>query len=370
MGRWDRSSRLGLGILLAAVPLCCGCQARLLAAPSEGAIDTALVASRAPGSLLDLPSDGEAGRLKRYPVARAALPPGRFFQIGGPGDGDAGSSLSADVTAPPTAAVQGQGSHGIPGTHTSRTGRLFPLLGRKVEARGHELPYPIGLGAGYFFTERGMEITRLDVSLGGTPIDVSKVLVEPLSRASAWEVKADLWILPFLNAYAFYGKISTNTVTTVTIPNPVPGPGPSEFTFDLPTKLDGDTFGGGIVLAGGYKSWFVSINSNYSRTDLGFDDLIEANVNSFRIGRHKKMNKFELAGWIGGTYWNLEKSVAGTIEVPGLGDIAFDVQYKPVEPMNLIVGSHVVYDKRFELVFEYGFWEDVTTLSVHGGFRL
>ena len=56
------------------------------------------------------------------------------------------------------------------------------------------------------------------------------------------------WVLPFLNLYGFYGQIESNTKTKITVPDPRPGNRP-DLTVELPTQLDGETWGGGIVLA-------------------------------------------------------------------------------------------------------------------------
>ena len=362
------------------------CQSpRLASAPEErvdvATIDRALVPDRRGGLLTDIAAvtdrtgigTGDLRLIRAHASAPAWAEPqvGGLYRIGGADDGDAPAPVdSTEHLLDAAPGTEGHPTHGIPGPHSSEPGRLFPLWGKEVQSRGHELPLPIGFSGGYFFTEREMKITRLDVAFGGNPINTSSVLVEPQSRASAWEVKADLWVLPFLNVYAFYGRISTNTRTTVTIPNPLPPPGRPDISFSLPTKLDGDTRGVGLVLVGGYKSWFASVNANYSVTELGFDDEITANVNTLRIGRHGRVGKFELSGWVGGAFWNVEKSVEGTITVPNTGDIDFAVDYEPVEPFNVTVGGHVTFDKRFEGVVEYGFWENVTTLTFQVGMRI
>jgi len=246
-----------------------------------------------------------------------------------------------------------------------------------VESKGHDLPLPVGIAVGGFYSYRAFEITKLDVTFAGKQLDLTEVVVEPRSDAWAANVKVDLWVLPFLQVYGFYGQMKTETKTFVSFPDPRPAPpGPNpppreEITLEIPTDLDGETLGGGIVLAGGYKGFWASLNSNYSWTDLGLDDDIEANLNGLRVGYHKKFRKLEVSAWVGGIYWNVAKEVAGTIPLPGPqgGTIEFDVEYEPVEPFNMLVGTHITWNKHFDLVVEYGFWDNVDTLSIMGGFR-
>ena len=103
----------------------------------------------------------------------------------------------------------------------------------------------------------------------------------------------------------------------------------------------------------------------------GFDDDVKANLNGLRVGHHKKFRKLEVSAWLGAVYWNVAKQVAGTIPLPGAEGrtIEFDLEYEPVEPINLLVGTRITWNKHFELVVEYGFWDQVDTLAIQGGFR-
>lgn len=191
---------------------------------------------------------------------------------------------------------------------------------------------------------------------------MERVTVLPDSDSSANSVRLDAWVLPFLNLYGFYGRTKSETVTSVTIEDPRPGDRPP-ITFDVPTSLSGNTWGGGGVLAGGYQGWFGTLNLNYSVTDLGIDSEITANVNSIRAGRHFEGTDFSGALWLGGTYWNVEKTANGSVEVDGLGALEFAVDYGPIEPFNMVVGGRLLAYEHLELVFDYGFWDDVAVLT-------
>lgn len=227
---------------------------------------------------------------------------------------------------------------------------------------GHELPRPAGLSYVGFSMERSFLVTELQLAQnGGDPVTVEKVTVLPDSESSANSFRADLWILPFLNVYGFYGRTSSDTLTFVTIENPLPGQDP--ITFEVPTNLDGNTWGLGTVLGGGYKGFFGTVNLNYSVTDLGIGSDIEANVNSVRVDYQRDFPRVSAALWLGYAYWNVEKEVKGSVVVPDAGTLDFAVKYEPIDPSNMIVGGRVVLFDRIDLVLDYGFWNDVTTLS-------
>jgi len=243
-------------------------------------------------------------------------------------------------------------------------GRLFPLFGRRVSSMGHELPRPVGLSYVGFYMKRSFLVTELQLAQdGGDPVVVEKVTVLPDSESSANTVRVDLWVLPFLNIYGFYGRTSSDTVTFVTIENPLPGPGQEPITFQVPTNLDGNTWGLGGVLAGGYKGFFGTVNLNYSVTDLGIDSEITANVNSVRVGYQRDFRRFSAALWLGYVYWHVAKKVEGSVVVPDAGTLDFAVNYEPIEPSNMILGGRLALFDRVDLVLEYGFWKDVTTLT-------
>ena len=229
---------------------------------------------------------------------------------------------------------------------------------------GHELPLPVGVSYVGFFMKRSFVVTELQLARnGGKPVVVERVTVLPDSEASANTVRVDLWLLPFLNVYGFYGRTSSDTVTFVTIENPAPGPDPDPITFQVPTNLDGNTWGIGTVLAGGYKGFFATVNLNYSKTDLGIDSEITANVNSVRVGYQRDFRKVSAALWLGYAYWNVAKQVEGSVDVPDAGTLDFAVDYEPIEPSNMILGGRVALFDRVDLVLDYGFWKDVTTLT-------
>ena len=150
--------------------------------------------------------------------------------------------------------------------------RLLPLYGKEVRKAGYDLPKPYGISLIDMFQNTTMHMTSFEVD--NVPLDFNKVL----DGDSTYEnntfaplIRADVWVLPFLNVGILLG--ATNTSTEVTLH--------SKSGFSLgpigiikpDSKLRLDTFkttsllyGVGATLAGGIDRFFTTIDFQYVRS--------------------------------------------------------------------------------------------------------
>ena len=164
----------------------------------------------------------------------------------------------------------------------------LPFLGAAARELGHELPATFGVGPVYYYLARDVEVTDVRLGRNGeAPASVSEYAqLSAESKVDNYNIKADVWILPFLDLYAIAGAIQnrTNTTIEVTLPPLLPDNEPRTATVTVPTSLDGSVGGVGMTLAGGYKRFFGALDVNWARADLGFDDEFKAVVSSLRLG--------------------------------------------------------------------------------------
>ena len=195
--------------------------------------------------------------------------------------------------------------------------------------------------------------------MDGAPLEpVSFVDVESKSKVLNTMLRVDSWILPFLNVYVMGGYTYNESVSAVTVT--LPGPGNRQVTFDVPADLDGPTFGGGITLAAGYANFFLSIDANWSRTDLGaFSSTIDVFLGSIRTGWFGRFGKTEVRIWTGVTYWDTARTIGGVVDLPGGGTVQFEVEQGPVTDLSVIFGGNIELSKRFSMVFEVQVLRDV-----------
>lgn len=171
----------------------------------------------------------------------------------------------------------------------------LPLFKKEAEERGYTLPEAFGLSLGYMNVSQGINVDS--IALSGLPPQVQNLEIGTQGGYQESEIltlKADVWVLPFLNFYAIGGKLNGYSETTITsvkgdlklLPSfpaiPIEVDNLSEpFRLDL----DGYTYGVGTVIAGGYESFFALVDASYTKTSLTvIDGEIDSIVVSPRIG--------------------------------------------------------------------------------------
>lgn len=237
----------------------------------------------------------------------------------------------------------------------------LPFLGAAARELGHELPATFGVGPVYYYLARDVEVTDVRLGRNGeAPASVSEYAqLSAESKVDNYNIKADVWILPFLDLYAIAGAIQnrTNTTIEVTLPPLLPDNEPRTTTVTVPTSLDGSVGGVGMTLAGGYKWFFGALDVNWARADLGFDDEFKAVVSSLRLGWNGKVGKRPLRAWVNATRWDTAFEVKGTIVDPDDGStLAFEVDQGPAKPWTYGVGMQYGARPWFDLAVDAG-WD-------------
>jgi hypothetical protein len=272
------------------------------------------------------------------------------------------------------AAASGEEVSALPAPHWSR----LPVWGVEAEARGHQLPLPLGIGVNYYREQQPFNIQDLQVSRGGDPVSVKNFATIDRVDTTQQSViaRADVWLFPFLNIYGIGGFTSGEMSGKVGLPA-IPSLGiPAQ---DLPLNIgyDGPTYGGGVTLAGGFKisdrgalTLFAVADANYTITDLDFTDerlftntKAEALVFSARVGLRRRISeRLHVAVWGGAMYQHVSEFLVG-----GAADesFAFLVVQSPVDPWNSLVGARLEIGRHFDLMVEAGLG---TRSSIMGGF--
>jgi hypothetical protein len=214
-------------------------------------------------------------------------------------------------------------------------------------------------------TGRDIHVTDLRIGVDGGPKNSVSRFVDLGSESNVLNsnLKLDAWLLPFLNVYTLLGYVYNESKTNlhVSIPRPGPIPGTNDFDVNVDTKLDGFVGGVGLTLAGGYKDFFAVLDSNYSQTDIGFDDRFRAITASLRVGYQAKFGKLPVQIWMGGAYWNTENVAKGHTQVPGVGRIDFEADQGPKFPWLMDIGANFRISRGFECFADLGF-------DFHGGY--
>ena len=96
----------------------------------------------------------------------------------------------------------------------------LPIWGAKAAARGFDLPYSAGVSVNYFTQESSLILDNLYVGFNNGPqLDLNEIVRfdDCTAQASAFTIRPDIWLLPFLNVYGLFGKGNSSTAVNAGI---------------------------------------------------------------------------------------------------------------------------------------------------------
>lgn len=262
--------------------------------------------------------------------------------------------------------------------------RFFPIWGDEARARGYELPKPYGISVIYLGMRQDISVQSIDIDFQNPLIgDLVEGLDLTAKDASVdvdnVSLRADLWVLPFLNIYGILGHTKGVVKAKGSISGEYhigPWPIPIEIEgVNIDFEYEGITYGGGFILAGGYERFFAMIDTNYTYTKL---DIAEGHTKAFitapRVGYEFTVLGRPLRVWTGAMYQDIEQTIKGDIyDILDLGageDIAgageFTVKQKGAHPWTYTAGFNLEVTKYWDIVVEAGFGHNNTIMAGSG----
>lgn len=253
----------------------------------------------------------------------------------------------------------------------------LPLFKKEAEERGYTLPEAVGLSLGYMNVSQNINIDSiqfdgLKTPIFGLPIGSDTIAIDTkggYQESDVLTLKADVWLLPFLNFYAIGGKVQGYSETTISSIG-IKGLGSVETDMPFRLDLDGYLYGAGTVIAGGYENWFALADVSYTKTQLTvIEGEIDSIVLSPRVGYDfSRTSVFPVRVWVGAQYQNVEQSLSGKIsdlslpsELSGLiglvnkdGEGRFKVNQSLANHWNTLVGAQYEFTPNWVLVTEMG----------------
>lgn len=253
----------------------------------------------------------------------------------------------------------------------------LPFLAQKVVDQGYDLPLPYGIGLTYANVDQLQLLEELQVGINGSeiiPFDFVS-FENARSLSNSYSLKADAWILPFMNVYVMLGKLDGHAEIDIDLdgngmlehlditceglpPSPL-CPLLEDKTFTLPlikANFDGTTYGIGATFAAGWKGWFVALPFNFTYADMtnSKTDGINYTVTprfgkTLNLGRNGNLSLFA-----GGNYLNSDLTIDGTAETPdGLLSFDYIIDQENKDKWNALLGFNWDINKRFSWSAEY-----------------
>lgn len=261
---------------------------------------------------------------------------------------------------------------------TKKWDRLLPFFGERAVMNGHELPLPFGISVIYADAQQDMTLTDLSVGFAGSKeYDLDFISFDnTISHTQTPQLKLDAWVLPFVNVFATFGKV----IGTANINFAIDGNEalkqmgikcPSTTNSDICKKLNnqrfeideveadisGMSYSTGLVLVGGWNSYFMLLPIVLSWTDMERNDSDSYTVNiSPRLGKKFTFNNgANLSLYTGVSYLNSQQTLSGSQVMDGTGE-SFDytISQENIDKWMGVVGGSYSFTKHWSLAFEYG----------------
>ncbi len=251
--------------------------------------------------------------------------------------------------------------------------RALPFLAQQVIDKGYDLPLPYGLGLTYASVDQEQLLDELEIGFGGSeklPVELV-TFRDAESKSDSATVKLDTWLFPFMNVFALVGKVDGKAPLTVNVPwadflgcgAPTPPPNnplcsvlPAESDLHIEANFNGNTYGAGTVLAGGWNNYFVTIPLTITYADMqGNDTEGLVYTASPRVGYVFNMrNAGVLAPYIGGSYLVSDLTVTGTQVIPGTNvAVDYKISQSNKDRWAGVVGANYDINKRWAIQAEY-----------------
>lgn len=244
----------------------------------------------------------------------------------------------------------------------------LPFMREEAVKRGYTLPLPLGLSFNYVTVKEHHTIDEARLNVG-FPIPPIPNLAEAEANVDSYTVRVDAWILPFLNVYAIGGYNKGDAKADL---SPAMQAMAGAMGISIPNAIgfEGPIYGAGMIVAGGYKELFATVEANYTITDL---NLLKSDVRTWvvdpRIGwRHSFGRNMIGSFWVGAMYQECQETVSGDISLGGV-PASFSVDQSSKDPWNYLVGTRWEIDKNWSAMVELGGLTDRKQLAVAVGTR-
>lgn len=225
---------------------------------------------------------------------------------------------------------------------------VIPLWGTTLRERGTNLPLPFGLGVTYTYVAQNTEVSHVKVK------DRQLDLTIPAAKTASNTVvlRADVWLLPFVNVYGMLGYTDGRTEPKVQLANGT--------TRGRTVNYSRALYGGGATLAGGYKAYFLTLDANYTTGAVQTASGQIGNHEIYSITFTPRAGAIFSSGawgegsaWVGGMYMDFAQEIRDSLRVRDR-DVDYSVRIKAKDPWNLLLGGNWQLNKRWSIAMELG----------------
>jgi hypothetical protein len=196
----------------------------------------------------------------------------------------------------------------------------LPILGAKATKAGYNLPYSAGFSAQYFWQQSDLVIDNLNVGFNNGPMyNLDEIVRFDKARAtaSAFTIRPDIWLFPFLNIYAILGRAQASTEVGFGVwVKDSANKDVQVASASTLIEFNTSTYGIGFTPTIGVGGGFLALDMNVAWTDV---PQLSKPARSFifgpRLGKNFKVNRRDqtVAFWVGAFRVHLSSETNGSI---------------------------------------------------------
>ena len=174
------------------------------------------------------------------------------------------------------------------------------------------------------------------------------------SRTEVYNLRGDMWVLPFLNFYMVGGYMEGESSTLINFSNPFTG---QSATLVSDEAYYGTNVGGGINLVYGIDQWVFSLDLNYTQTNLNVvDSKIKSITVGPRLGYRMRLGNVPCSFSIGRIYQNIQQTLTITEESAGAEEtFVAKLDIEGEKPWNTVLSGVIDLGRHWQILTEIGF---------------
>ena len=201
---------------------------------------------------------------------------------------------------------------------------MLPIWGKKVVAKGFNIPKSAGFSAQYLYQQSDIIIENLQVGFNHGPMYPLDQIIRfnsAVATSNGVNVRPDFWLFPFLNIYGILAKSNTSTAIDAGVWLPDSSGWKQVANIATKANFNATTYGFGITPTVGIRGYFLVLDMNFSWSDI--EELEKpAFVAIFgpRFGKNIALKKPEssIALWVGGFRVKISSGTTGSINAADL----------------------------------------------------
>ncbi len=148
---------------------------------------------------------------------------------------------------------------------------IFPIWGKKVVAKGFNIPKSAGISVQYLYQQSDIIIENLQVGFNHGemfPLDQVIRFNSAVATSNGVNVRGDLWLFPFLNIYGIFAQSKTSTAIDAGVWLPDDSSWKQVTNFNTKANFNATTFGFGATPTVGIRGFFFALDMNVSWSDI------------------------------------------------------------------------------------------------------